>query len=332
MGSRSTRTASGARAFELLSHPDIGIEQLARDLAALRRASRRRSPSSSRSTPNTTSICPARPPTSRPIAATKAWSCPTSSTTPQLPGLSNEVRQKLQSMRPRTIGQAGRIDGITPAALTLLVAHLKRTAGRAPSGTSRKLTRRAPRGSTPPMTVHAVACRTLPPIARARCALTPVSRETFARLDRFVELLLTWQRTTNLIAPSTVPRLWTRHIADSLQLLDLAPGARVWVDLGSGGGFPGLVIACALADTPGRGGSSGRKQRQKGRLPARGQRASPARRPWCMRADRKFRGQLPGSGRRRHGARAGAVKKAFRSKRSAVENRRRSGCSRRDKM
>jgi 16S rRNA (guanine527-N7)-methyltransferase len=87
---------------------------------------------------------------------------------------------------------------------------------------------------------------------RARAlALTDVSRETTARLDRFVELLLTWQRTTNLIAPSTVPRLWTRHIADSLQLLDLAPDARVWVDLGSGAGFPGLAIACALTDRPG---------------------------------------------------------------------------------
>jgi tRNA uridine 5-carboxymethylaminomethyl modification enzyme len=44
----------------------------------------------------------------------------------QLSGLSNEVRQKLNAMRPRTIGQAARMDGITPAALTLLVAHLKR--------------------------------------------------------------------------------------------------------------------------------------------------------------------------------------------------------------
>jgi 16S rRNA (guanine527-N7)-methyltransferase len=87
---------------------------------------------------------------------------------------------------------------------------------------------------------------------RARAlALTPVSRETSQRLDRFVELFLTWQRTTNLIAPSTIPKLWTRHIADSLQLLDLAPDARTWVDLGSGGGFPGLVIACALAETSG---------------------------------------------------------------------------------
>jgi 16S rRNA (guanine527-N7)-methyltransferase len=78
-------------------------------------------------------------------------------------------------------------------------------------------------------------------------ALTPVSRETLVRLDRFVELLLEWQQHTNLIAPSTEPALWTRHIADSLQLLPLAPQAKVWVDLGSGAGFPGLVIACALA-------------------------------------------------------------------------------------
>lgn len=82
-------------------------------------------------------------------------------------------------------------------------------------------------------------------------ALVPVSRETTDRLDRFVELLLTWQKTTNLISPSTVACVWTRHVADSLQLLDLAPDARVWIDLGSGGGFPGIVLACALADRPG---------------------------------------------------------------------------------
>lgn len=87
---------------------------------------------------------------------------------------------------------------------------------------------------------------------RARAlALVPVSRETTDRLDRFVALLLDWQRRVNLIAPSTEPVLWTRHIADSLQLLALAPDARVWADLGSGAGFPGFVIACALAQTPG---------------------------------------------------------------------------------
>jgi 16S rRNA (guanine527-N7)-methyltransferase len=82
-------------------------------------------------------------------------------------------------------------------------------------------------------------------------ALVAVSRETEARLDRFVEVLTAWQQHTNLIAASTEPTLWTRHIADSLQLTALAPQSRIWVDLGSGGGFPGLVIACALADTPG---------------------------------------------------------------------------------
>ncbi len=80
-------------------------------------------------------------------------------------------------------------------------------------------------------------------------AITPVSRETEHRLDRFVELLRQWQATTNLVAPSTLPNLWTRHVADSLQLLDLALDAKFWVDLGSGGGFPGLPIACALAPT-----------------------------------------------------------------------------------
>jgi len=85
----------------------------------------------------------------------------------------------------------------------------------------------------------------------AALALTPVSRETEARLDRFLALLREWQAKTNLVAPSTLPCLWTRHVADSLQLLKLVPTAEVWVDLGSGGGFPGIVLACAMAETPG---------------------------------------------------------------------------------
>jgi 16S rRNA (guanine527-N7)-methyltransferase len=85
----------------------------------------------------------------------------------------------------------------------------------------------------------------------AALALTPVSRETEARLDAYVDLLVHWQAKTNLVASSTLPQLWTRHIADSLQLLRLAPGATTWADLGSGGGFPGVALACALAETPG---------------------------------------------------------------------------------
>jgi len=87
----------------------------------------------------------------------------------------------------------------------------------------------------------------------AALSLVPVSRETEERLDRFVALLEEWQAQTNLVAPSTLPNLWTRHIADSLQLLPLAPSARTWMDLGSGGGFPGIVLACAFAETPGAG-------------------------------------------------------------------------------
>src|ERR1700734_3896119 len=91
---------------------------------------------------------------------------------------------------------------------------------------------------------------------RARAlAMFNVSRETTERLDRFIDLLLTWQRHTNLGGGSTIPSLWTRHVADSLQLLAIAPKtqkstAPVWVDLGTGGGFSGLVIARALAESP----------------------------------------------------------------------------------
>ncbi len=89
------------------------------------------------------------------------------------------------------------------------------------------------------------------------CALAmfDLPSDTIARLDRFVDLLLTWQSRTNLIARSSVPSLWTRHVADSLQLLDLVDSPygkpRIWLDLGSGGGFPGVVMACALTDVPG---------------------------------------------------------------------------------
>jgi len=70
-----------------------------------------------------------------------------------------------------------------------------------------------------------------------------VSRET--RLAEFAALLVEENRQQNLIAPSTVDALWSRHIVDSAQLLTLAgdrPGP--WLDIGTGGGFPGFVIAC----------------------------------------------------------------------------------------
>ena len=77
-----------------------------------------------------------------------------------------------------------------------------------------------------------------------------VSRETLDRLQIYVDLVLKWQPAQNLIAPSTIPDIWTRHVADSLQTHWSFPEARIWVDIGSGAGFPGVVTAILLADDP----------------------------------------------------------------------------------
>ncbi len=81
--------------------------------------------------------------------------------------------------------------------------------------------------------------------------LCPVSRETEVKLDTFIDLLLRWQSRINLVASSTLGELWTRHVADLLQLPPLVPQAKAWVDFGSGGGFPGIPIACVIASVPG---------------------------------------------------------------------------------
>jgi 16S rRNA (guanine527-N7)-methyltransferase len=78
--------------------------------------------------------------------------------------------------------------------------------------------------------------------------LVNVSRETIARLDIFVAELRRWQGVKNLVGPGTLDRVWTRHIADSLQLLEIAPAAQSWIDLGSGAGFPGLVLAITASE------------------------------------------------------------------------------------
>ncbi len=72
-----------------------------------------------------------------------------------------------------------------------------------------------------------------------------VSRETAAALDIYVQQLTRWQSVKNLVGPATLGEVWHRHIADALQLLTLAPDARIWVDLGSGAGIPGLILAIA---------------------------------------------------------------------------------------
>jgi 16S rRNA (guanine527-N7)-methyltransferase len=80
--------------------------------------------------------------------------------------------------------------------------------------------------------------------------LADVSRETRRRLEDFAALYGKWSPRINLTASSTQKDFWRRHVADSAQLLDLAPDALHWADLGSGGGFPGMVIAILLQDRP----------------------------------------------------------------------------------
>ena len=73
-----------------------------------------------------------------------------------------------------------------------------------------------------------------------------VSRETFGRLKIFYDTLLLWNQTHNLISKTTVNQIWQRHILDSLQLIKFISNANLKiVDMGSGAGFPGIVIAIA---------------------------------------------------------------------------------------
>jgi 16S rRNA (guanine527-N7)-methyltransferase len=76
-------------------------------------------------------------------------------------------------------------------------------------------------------------------------AAEDVSRETLDRLDRVIDTLDSWRLRSNLIGPREWPVIWTRHVADCFQLLDHLPADARVVDLGSGAGFPGLVIAAA---------------------------------------------------------------------------------------
>jgi 16S rRNA (guanine527-N7)-methyltransferase len=72
--------------------------------------------------------------------------------------------------------------------------------------------------------------------------LTPIVQE----LEIYLELLRKWQPKINLVSETTLGEAWTRHFADSAQVLDAAPQVTTWVDLGSGAGFPGMVLALCL--------------------------------------------------------------------------------------
>src|SRR3954468_5909177 len=81
------------------------------------------------------------------------------------------------------------------------------------------------------------------------CALTGVSRETLARLKAYADMLAEWNGRHNLVAKSTLPDTWHRHFLDSAQLAPLIPAqSKTLADLGSGAGFPGLVLAAMRPD------------------------------------------------------------------------------------
>ena len=82
----------------------------------------------------------------------------------------------------------------------------------------------------------------------ALAKIAPVSRESLADLVTYANLLAQWQKRINLVAPSTVTDMEHRHFADCLQVHQLIPNARHVIDLGSGAGFPGLVLAILMAN------------------------------------------------------------------------------------
>ena len=80
-------------------------------------------------------------------------------------------------------------------------------------------------------------------------AVSNVPRETADRLDIYHAALTEAAKYQNLVAPSTIDSIWSRHILDSAQLVDLAPSDGAWIDLGSGAGLPGLIVA-TLSERP----------------------------------------------------------------------------------
>ncbi|MGO4450580.1 16S rRNA (guanine(527)-N(7))-methyltransferase RsmG [Phyllobacterium sp. TAF24] len=86
---------------------------------------------------------------------------------------------------------------------------------------------------------------------RLREVLPTVSRETVADLIGFEDLFRKWSKAINLASPATLDELWERHIIDSAQLYPLLPDAKQWLDLGSGGGFPGVILAILLKEKAG---------------------------------------------------------------------------------
>jgi len=89
------------------------------------------------------------------------------------------------------------------------------------------------------------------PDAAAFAALTGAGDQAMSDLERYRSYLEDWNQRMNLVGPATLPVFWSRHAWDSAQLIPLAPSAKVWADLGTGAGLPGIVLAIMGKDVPG---------------------------------------------------------------------------------
>jgi 16S rRNA (guanine527-N7)-methyltransferase len=87
--------------------------------------------------------------------------------------------------------------------------------------------------------------------AASFAARTGATAAQVADLEALRALLADWNERMNLVSAASLADFWPRHAHDSAQLLQIAPGARIWVDIGAGAGFPGLVLAILLKGAPG---------------------------------------------------------------------------------
>ncbi|MBO9710060.1 MAG: 16S rRNA (guanine(527)-N(7))-methyltransferase RsmG [Caulobacter sp.] len=102
------------------------------------------------------------------------------------------------------------------------------------------------------MSASALVIEKLEPVdAAAFQRMVGVSDAVLSDLARYQALLAEWNAVMNLVGPATIATYWNRHAWDSAQLLNYAPEAKVWADLGAGAGLPGIVLAILLKETPG---------------------------------------------------------------------------------
>jgi 16S rRNA (guanine527-N7)-methyltransferase len=87
--------------------------------------------------------------------------------------------------------------------------------------------------------------------AASFAARTGANAAQLADLERLREMLADWNGRMNLVSAASLAEFWPRHAFDSAQLIEIAPAARTWVDIGAGAGFPGLVLAILLKDQAG---------------------------------------------------------------------------------